>query len=310
MKPQLLILIPFAEHHLAQFASSFELVIALSPVERAAAIELHGATIRAVLSNGTTGLTATEMDRMPHLEFVSALGAGYENIDNNHARARSITVVNGAGTNADCVADHAFGLLLATVRKLPQTDLACRKGVWRDALPLVPTISLKRLGIVGFGHIGQKLARRAAGFDMEVAYYSRSQRPATAARYCDNLAALAEWSDFLIVATPGGPTTRHLINRPVLDALGPRGYLVNISRGSVVDTEALAAALKEGTLAGAALDVYESEPEPPQALLPLTNVVLTPHVASHSPEAIDASVNHFMLNAARHFAGEPVLTPV
>ncbi len=310
MKPALLILIPLADHHLAQIALSFDIVNAPGPTERAQAVASQGATIRAVLTNGTTGLTAAEMDRMPNLEFVSALGAGYENIDGGHARTRGITVVNGAGTNADCVADHAFGLLLATVRRLPQSDAACRAGVWRNALPLVPTVSGKRLGILGFGHIGQKLAHRAAGFDMEVGYHSRSPRPASPSRYFDSLAALAEWSDFLIVAAPGGQATHHLVDGPILDALGPQGYLVNISRGSVVDTAALAAALEAGTLAGAGLDVYESEPEPPQVLLPLSNVVLTPHVAAHSPEAIDASVAHFIENATRHFDGEPVLTPV
>ncbi len=310
MKPHLLILIPLPDHHLAKIAESFEVIVAVGPTKRAEAIESHGATIRAVLTNGVLGLTSAEMDRMPCLEFASALGAGYENIDRDHARARGITVCNGAGTNTDCVADHAFALLLAAVRRLPQSDSACRDGIWRDALPLTPTVSHKRLGIVGFGHIGQRIARRATGFDMEVAYHSRNPRSATAARYFDNLVALAEWSDFLVVVTPGGAATRHLINCTVLDALGPHGYLVNISRGSVVDTVALAAALKEGRIAGAGLDVYESEPEPPQALLPLTNLVLTPHVGGHSPESIDASVRNFISNATRHFAGEPVLTPV
>jgi D-3-phosphoglycerate dehydrogenase len=310
MKPRLLILIPLADHHVAEIAAAFEVVAAIGPAERTRMVESHGETIRAVLTNGTIGLTAAEMDRMPDLEFVSALGAGYENIDRERARALGITVVNGAGTNADSVADHAFGLLLATVRRLPRFDEACRNGIWRDALPLVPTVSGKRLGIVGFGHIGQRLARRAAGFDMAIGYHSRTPRANIAARHFDNLLALADWSDFLIIATPGGPATHHLINRPVLDALGPQGYLVNISRGSVVDTQALAAALTSGSLAGAGLDVYEGEPEPPQALVPLTNVVLTPHVAAHSSEAIDACVRHFISNAARHFSGEPVLTPI
>jgi lactate dehydrogenase-like 2-hydroxyacid dehydrogenase len=310
MKPRLLVIIPFSDHHLTQIAEFFEVVVAIDMAERTRAIDSHGKTIRAVLTNGTTGLTAAEMDRMPALEFVSALGAGYENIDRGHARSRGITVVNGAGTNADCVADHAFGLLIAAVRRLPSFDLACRNGIWRNALPLVPTVSGKRLGIVGLGHIGQKLARRASGFDMEVGYHNRNPRADTSAQYFESLLALAEWSDFLVVAPPGGPATRHLIDRVVLDALGPQGYLINISRGSVVDTEALAVALKAGTIAGAGLDVYEGEPEPPQALLSLSNVVLTPHVGAHSPEAIDAGVCHFLANAQRHFSGQPVLTPV
>jgi lactate dehydrogenase-like 2-hydroxyacid dehydrogenase len=310
MKPRLLVLIPLPEESGADIPAYFDVHYATDPAQRKQAIESHGDTIRAVLTNGATGLTAAEIDRLPALEFVSALGAGYENIAVAHARGRGIVVVNGAGTNDDCVADHAFALLLAAVRDVPQHDTACRSGVWRDALPLRPTVSGKRLGIVGFGNIGQKVARRAAGFDMEIGYHNRKPREAATSRYFDSLLALAQWSDYLVVATPGGPSTHHLIDRPVLEALGPRGFLVNVSRGSVVDTDALAAALSAGALAGAGLDVYEGEPHPPQALLHLRNVVLTPHIGGRSPEAIAASVRNFIANATRHFAGEAVLTPI
>jgi lactate dehydrogenase-like 2-hydroxyacid dehydrogenase len=310
MKPRLLVLISLSENSRADIAAHFDIHYAPDPAQRTQAIESHGATFRAVLTNGVTGLTAAEIDLLPALELISAFGAGYETIALEHARSRGIVVVNGAGTNDDCVADHAFALLLAAVRDVPQRDAACRRGVWRDALPLRPTVSGKRLGIVGFGKIGQKVARRAAGFDMEVGYHNRKPREGATSRYFDSLLALAQWSDYLVVATPGGPSTHHLINRSVLEALGPRGFLVNVSRGSVVDTDALAAALTAGTLAGAGLDVYESEPHPPQALVHLQNVVLTPHVGGHSPESIAASARNFIANATRYFAGEPVLTPV
>ncbi len=217
---------------------------------------------------------------------------------------------NGAGTNDDCVADHTLALLLAVVRDIAQRDRATRDGVWRDALPMRPTVSGKRLGIVGFGNIGGKVARRAAGFDIETGYHNRKPREGAAIRYFDSVAGLAQWCDYLVVATPGGAATHHLIDRAVLEALGPQGFLVNVSRGSVVDTAALADALTNGTIAGAGLDVYEGEPQPPQALLHLKNVVLTPHVAGTSPEALAASVQNFIDNATRHFAGEQVLTPI
>ncbi|WGS53457.1 2-hydroxyacid dehydrogenase [Paraburkholderia sp. D15] len=310
MKPSLLVLIPLKDASRASIDAEFDATHAPDAEHRAAAIDAHGATFRAVLTNGTTGLTAAEIDRMPQLELVSALGAGYENLAVDHARARGIVLVNGAGTNDHCVADHAFALLLAVVRDVPQLDQATRTGVWRDTLPMRPNVSGKRLGIVGLGNIGEKVARRGAGFDMEIGYHNRKPREGSPLRFFDSVTALAQWSDFLVVATPGGAGTRHLIDAGVLDALGPQGFVVNVSRGSVVDTAALARALSEGRIAGAGLDVYEGEPHPPEALLALHNVVLTPHVGGRSPEAIAASVDNFLNNARRHFAGEPVLTPI
>ncbi|WP_176040478.1 2-hydroxyacid dehydrogenase [Burkholderia stabilis] len=309
MKPELLVLIALRGDAHREIAASFDVRYAPTPEARERAIAAHGGAIRAVLTNGSTGLTAGEIDRLPQLTFVSALGAGYEHIDVAHAKARGITVVTGAGTNDDCVADHAFALLLAAVRGVVQLDAKTRAGVWRDGLPMPPNVSGKKLGIVGLGKIGEKCARRAAGFDIEIGYHNRTAKNVPY-RYFDRLDALAQWADFVIVATPGGAGTRHLIDRAVLDALGPGGFLVNVSRGSVVDTAALADALREKRIAGAGLDVYEGEPEPPRALTDLDNVVLTPHMGGWSPEALDRSVRQFLDNAARHFAGQPVLTPV
>jgi lactate dehydrogenase-like 2-hydroxyacid dehydrogenase len=309
-RPRLLVLIPLTDADRAALAERFEVHYAPDAGQRTAAIAQQGATVQALLTNGTTGLTADEIDAMPALKLAAALGAGYENIALDHARSRGIALCNGAGVNADCVADHAMALLLAAVRAVPQYDAACRAGIWRDALPMRPTLTGRCLGIVGYGHIGAKIAQRAVGFDMVIGYHNRAPREGVKARYFDSTLALAQWSDCLVIATPGGAQTRHLVDRAVLDALGPEGFLVNVSRGSVVDTAALGAALKEGTLGGAGLDVYEGEPEPPQALIALENIVLTPHVAGTSPDVRAATVRNFIDNATRCFAGEPLLTPL
>jgi len=310
MKPVLLVLISMSEPSLAELGARFELHHAPTAQQRADDIQTHGARIQAVLTNGTTGLRADEIDAMPRLSLACALGAGYENLALEHARARGIVLANGAGTNDDCVADHALALLLATVRAIPQLDQACRQGIWRDALPMRPQLARKRLGILGLGTIGRKIAQRGAAFDLDVGYHNRSPRAALPYRYFDSPEALAQWCDFFVVAAPGGAATKHLVDAPVLKAIGPAGFLINIARGSVVDTEALAHALRAGDLGGAGLDVYESEPLPPAALMDLPNVVLTPHIAGWSPESMQASFQCFLDNAELHFAGQPVRTPI
>jgi len=310
MKPTLLAITLLTNEHQAQIAQAFDLIYAPEPDQAADAIARGGARVQAVLTIGSIGLSAAQMDALPQLQLVCALGAGYENIDVAHARARGIAVANGAGTNDDCVADHAFGLLIATVRGIPRLDALTRQGVWRTTLPLPPNVSHKRLGILGLGTIGRKIAQRALGFEMEVGYHNRTPKGDVPHRYFDSLHALAAWCDVLVIATPGGPGTRHLVDAATLRALGPRGWLVNIARGSVVDTAALAEALRTNALAGAGLDVYESEPAPPAELVGLTNVVLTPHVAGWSPEAVQNSVDRFIANATRHFAGQPMVSPI
>ncbi len=310
MKPVLLALSFLSEEHCAQLSETFDLVYVPDAPQHQAAIAEHGSRVRVVLTIGSIGITPAQIDALPALTLICALGAGYENIAVAHAKARGIVVANGAGTNDDCVADHAFGLLIAAVRGIPKLDVATRQGVWRTALPLPPNVSHKRIGIIGLGTIGKKIAQRALGFDLQVGYHNRSERTDVPYRYFGDVKSLAEWADFLVVATPGGPGTQHLVNAPVLDALGPRGYVVNIARGSVIDTAALAQALREGRVAGAGLDVYESEPAPPAELLDLDTVVLTPHVGGWSPEAVQASVDRFVENARRHLAGEAPVSPV
>ncbi|MBS7777041.1 2-hydroxyacid dehydrogenase [Acidovorax sp. CCYZU-2555] len=313
MKPVLLALNHLSPAHLELLTRAFptlELVHQPDVAQWDASIAAVGERVQAVLTLGSTGLSAAHMQAMPGLTLVSALGVGYENIDVAHAHAQGIAVANGAGTNDECVADHAMGLMLASLRGIVRLDRLTREGVWRTALSLPPQLSHKRLGIVGLGTIGARIAQRAQGFDMEVGYHNRSPREGVAHRYFADLLALAQWSDVLLVATPGGAGTRHLVNAQVLDALGPNGHLVNIARGSVVDTAALAEAVRAGRIAGAGLDVYESEPLPPTELLDLDAVVLTPHVGGWSPEAVQASIDRFVANLRCHLEGRPLVSPV
>ena len=259
---------------------------------------------------GAIGLTAGQIDALPNLKLIYSMGAGYEKIDLDHARRRGVKVANGAGTNDSCVADHTLALVLASVRQLDYYGAQLRAGVWRTTLPLPAGITGKRLGVLGLGTIGRKIALRAQAFEMEVGYHNRSPKADAPWTYFDSLLALAEWADVLVVATPGGAGTLHLVDATVMRALGPQGHLVNIARGSVVDTAALAAAVREGRLAGAGLDVYESEPAPPAELLDLDAVVLTPHVGGWSPEAVQASVDRFIANMRCHLEGRPLVSPV
>lgn len=316
MKPLLLVLVYITEAHRALVSEHFELIYAPNEglgTDRSngtAQIAARGKDIRVVLTNGTNGLLPAEIDAMPRLEIICTLGVGYENVALQHACARGIRVVNAAGTNDDCVADHAMGILLAAIRRIPTLNRGVRHGMWRDDIPRPPHVSFKRMGIIGLGAIGKKIAKRALGFDMVIGYYSRTRRDETGYKFFEDVKSLASWCDFLVVAAPGGKETFHIVNADVLTALGPQGVIVNIARGSLVDTQAVADALRERRISAAALDVYESEPKPPTVLLEFDNAVLTPHVGGISPEAIQASVQRFIDNATRHFAGQPLLTPV
>ena len=307
----LLLLVAIADEHKALLLDRFRVIEATTPAARAAAIADHADEIELVLTNGATGFRADEIAACPNLRLLAAQGAGYENLDLAAARARGVLVCNGAGTNDDCVADHTMALLLASIRALPQQGAALRAGVWRDALPLYPHFTGRRLGVLGFGAIGRKLAQRAAAFGMAIGYHNRRPREdAGEARYFDGVMGLATWADDLVVATPGGAATKHIVNAEVLAALGTGGHVVNIARGSCVDTAALAAALAAGRIGGAALDVYDSEPRPPAELLAFDNVILTPHVAGWSPQAIRATVVNFIANVDALQRGEPLRTPI
>lgn len=292
-------------------AAGFAPIFALTAPERAAAVKAGGDSMRAVLTHGSAGFTADEIAQLPRLEIICVLGAGHENVDKDAARARGIVVTHGPGTNDATVADHALALILAVVRDVAALDAGVRTSGWPKGRITRPMVTGKKLGILGLGTIGAQIARRGAGgFDMEIGYCNRRPISASSYQYFATPEALAAWCDILVVAMPGGQATRGLVNAAVLDALGPQGFLVNIARGSIVDTDALVAALRDGRIAGAGLDVVDGEPEVPADLLAVPNLTITPHTAGRSPESITAMVGLVIRNLNAHFAGEPVLTPI
>lgn len=310
MKQDVLLAIDIAPRSRALLEAAYEVHYATTPEARAEVARQYGGRIRAIMTNGTTILPAALINALPELGIICAQGVGYEGIDLAAARARGILVTHGPGTNAVSVADHAMALLLAMLRDLPNNDAMVRAGRWRDGRTMRPAASGRRLGLLGLGQIGALIARRAAAFDMPIAYHTRTPRPDSGLNHMPSVMQLAEWADILMVAVPGGAGTRHMVDARVLAALGPEGFLVNIGRGSVVDTAALVEALQTNALAGAALDVIDGEPEVPQALRDLRNVVLTPHMAGRSPESVNATITLVLSNLEAFFAGRPVLTPV
>jgi len=276
-----------------------------------AALEALAPHARAFIAKGETIFTGEMMARLPKLELVSVYGVGYDGIDVAAARARGIAVTHTPGVLTDDVADLAIALMLAVSRRLIPADRHVRTQAWaKGPLPLNNKVSGARLGMVGLGRVGQAIAKRAQAFDMNIAYTERAQQAGSPYAFYPTLEALAREVDFLIVAAFGGPTTRGLIDRKVLDALGPDGYLINVARGSVIDEPALVAALQEKRIAGAGLDVFVNEPHVPAALFAMDNVVLTPHIASGTVQTRKAMADLACANLAAHFAGKPLLTPV
>ncbi len=251
------------------------------------------------------------LDRLPALQIVASFGVGYDNVDAAAAAARGVVVTNTPGVLDDEVADLAIGLLLATLRRIPQADRFVRDGRWSDgAFPLSPTLRGRRIGILGLGAIGKAIARRLDAFGVSIGYHGRSRQAGVEYAYHDTPVALAAASDVVIAVVPGGAGTRHLVDADVLSALGPDGVLINVSRGSVVDEDALVRALQDGTIGGAGLDVFEHEPNVPDALLAMPNVVLLPHIGSAS-QATRAAMGRLVVdNLAAWFDHGRALTPV
>ncbi|WP_076997371.1 2-hydroxyacid dehydrogenase [Variovorax sp. KK3] len=267
--------------------------------------------IRGVVANGEAKVPLALMDQLPALEVISVFGVGYDGVDVPAAHERKVPVTNTPEVLNDDVADLAIGLLLSIARRIPQADRFVRDGQWpQGPFPLNRKVSGARLGLVGIGRIGQAIAKRARAFGMSIAYTARSPREGVDGTYHADPVALAAAVDFLVVITPGGAGTRGLIDARVLEALGPQGYLVNVARGSVVDEPALVEALQKGTIAGAALDVFAAEPQVPEALWAMPNVVLTPHMASGTRQTREAMAQLTFDNLRAHFAGKPLLTPV
>jgi lactate dehydrogenase-like 2-hydroxyacid dehydrogenase len=300
---------PFVEPQLDEHFSVHKLHTA---PDRDAFLTEVGPRIRAIVTFGAVPVNAPLMQRFPKLEIVSNFGVGYDSVDAKWAGEHGIIVTNTPGVLDEEVADTAIGLLINTVRQLPQAERYLRAGKWLEKpFPLtVSTLRNRTIGIVGMGRIGKAIARRIEAMGLPIVYHSRRPAPDVAYRHYPDLVAMARDVDVLILIVPGGPETKHMVNREVLEALGPDGVLINMARGSVVDEQALIAALREKKILSAGLDVFADEPRVPKELIEMEHVVLLPHVGSASVETRRAMGQLVVDNLKSWAAGKGPLTPV
>lgn len=312
MKPFLLQTVPFiSAEGRERLTTGFEVHPLPREADRPRFLKEYGERYVGLVTAGGFGADAALMDTLPNLRVIASRGVGFDTIDIAHANRRGIAVSNTPDVLSDCVADLAFGAALAIGRRFCEADRFVRRGDWAHGrLPMATRVSGKRLGILGLGAIGRVVAKRAAGFAMPIAYHNRRPVSDVPYRYEESPASLAEWADFLVVTVTGGPETRHLVSRAVLEALGPEGYLVNVSRGSVVDQEALVEMLQTRRIAGAALDVFEKEPHVPAALTALDNVILFPHMSSSTNETFAVMEGLVVDNLRNFFTHGTLVTPV
>jgi lactate dehydrogenase-like 2-hydroxyacid dehydrogenase len=286
----------------------FETRADLDRVSPAVAAKIRGAAV----TYSTVRCDGGVMAMFPKLEIVSSFGVGYDHVDANHAREYDIVVTNTPDVLTEEVADVAMGLLIATLREFIKADRYLRSGLWTTQQYPLSAGSLRdrKVGIVGMGRIGQAIGRRLEASLVPVVYHSRNPVSSVSYKHYPDLIEMAKAVDTLVVIVPGGPATAKMINADVLKALGPRGVIVNVARGSVVDEGALIAALKSGTILAAGLDVFAKEPAVPEELKAMQNVVLLPHIGSASVVTRNAMDQLVVDNLKAWFAGKPPLTPI
>ncbi|ULH14230.1 2-hydroxyacid dehydrogenase (plasmid) [Deinococcus sp. KNUC1210] len=311
-RPELLIVAPMTPFVMQALEHDYTTHRLWEQADRAAYLREHGAGIRGVATNGGVGLKPEIMAALPALEMVAIYGVGLDAIDLNEAARRGLSVSTTPDVLTNDVADQGLALLLAAARRISYGDRYVRAGQWAQhgEMPLTTRLGGKRAGIVGLGRVGQALARRLLALDMQVLYTDRAELPGLPYQFFPDILSLAREVDVLIVAAAGGEGTRKLVDAGVLAALGSDGLLINISRGTIVDEEALVAALQRGELGGAGLDVFAAEPTVPPALLEMDNVVLAPHAASGTRESRHEMGELVLANLKAHFAGQTLPTPV
>lgn len=307
MKPEIL-LTARSEQIEQRLKRNFELHFLSDYAHRTECLAAIGSEISGIFYANTGGrIGESVFDRMPKLEIVSVVSTGVDHVNVVAANDRGIVVTNAPGVHSSDVAEFAMGLLIGIGRNMGGGVYHVRSGEWQERqIPPTRRLSGRPLGILGLGSIGMEVARRAEAFNMPVYYHNRSFRIDAPYTYVDSLLELARRVDFLIVAAPGGEQTHHLVNREVLDALGPEGILVNVGRGSVVDTEAMIGALGDGTLGAAAIDVIEGEPAVPSAMFMVPNLLITPHMASRTTDSLVCAYHLAADNLEAHFAGKRV----
>lgn len=311
MKEKIVMLDQLQPQFEKKLAQEFDVVFLREQPDPEKYLRENGSLFTGLVTNARIGVNADIVDQLPNLKVVSSLGVGFDQLDENALRPRYIQVGYTPDVLNDCVADTAMGLLLDCSRQLSAADRFVRAGKWpQGAYPVQRQVTGKRLGILGLGRIGMAIADRASAFKMQIAYHNRNPRQGCDFTYMDSLASLAQWSDYLIVAVTGGGATEGLVNAKVLEALGETGYIINISRGSVIDELALLQALKENRIAGAGLDVYVNEPHVPAGFMDLDNVVLLPHVGSATYETRQAMADLVLQNLRSFYQNGQVQTPV
>jgi hydroxypyruvate reductase len=309
--PEILIVESMMPETEAQLEAAYHVHRLYNATDRAAVLKEAGPVVRGIATGGRLGASGDIIDALPKLEIIAINGVGTDAVDLERARARGIHVTTTPDVLTEDVADLALGLMIAASRRICAGDRFVRAGRWPSAhMGLSASVHGKRLGIFGLGHIGRAVARRAEAFGMPIAYTERHKVADCAYRFVPDLVGLARDSDFLVLAASATAETHNIVNRAIMDALGPTGILINVSRGSVVDEDALVAALAAKRLGGAGLDVFAHEPNAPEALWSMDNVVLMPHQASATIETRRAMADLVLGNLAAHFAGRQLLTPV
>jgi lactate dehydrogenase-like 2-hydroxyacid dehydrogenase len=313
-RPVILIGFHFTKTTLAMLAERYEIAGQMDKPTPAHIPPGVADKVQAIVSTGSVGLSEPLIEALPRLSLFHCYGTGYERVNLAAARKRGIMITHGAEANAPDVAEMAVGILLASTRRIARADRMIRRGEWTKRIPnrFGPIAGLTggKLGILGLGSIGMEFAKRIRGFDVEIGYCNRNPRSDVEFRYFPNVIELATWCDYLIVALRSDASNRHIIDMDVLKALGPRGHVLNISRGWAVNEADLAEALRTNVIEGAALDVYDEEPYEGTELLGLENLVMTPHFGGGTEHAQRRMTALAKQNLDNHFAGNPVVSPV
>jgi len=310
-KPDLLVVCHTAPFLLHDLAAEYTLHNYFLAEDRDALLDEVGGRIRAMLAGGMQGPDAALIARLPKLEIIASNSVGYDATDVAAANARGVVVTHTPDVLTDDVADLGMAFIIMAPRRIGESERFLRAGKWpQGRMDLGTNLRGKKLGVLGLGRVGSALARRAQGFGLDIGFYDIVPKNDTPYRVYGSLMEMAADVDILFVSCQGGESTRRLVNADVLDALGPKGFLVNVARGTIVDQEALVAAVKEKRIAGAAVDVFEDEPNAPEELFEVENIVMTPHIASSTAETRRAMADLVLENLRLHFAGKPVKTPV
>lgn len=311
-KPTILALCALQSKEMTELGNRFNVIHLYNERDPETTLNTVKGDVQGIIATFVNPVRANLIEACSNLEIISLFSIGFDNVDFDATSKREIIVTNTPDVVTADTADTAMGLMINVSRRYVELDAFTRVGRWQSGQkkPLGTSLTNKKVGIIGLGNIGQAISKRCLGFDMEISYFGRSKKSQFDYTYYDNLIKMAGDVDYLISVVPGGPDTHHMVNTDVLMALGKDGFFINVARGSVVDQDALVYALQNDMIAGAGLDVYASEPNVPDELKTMDNVVLLPHVGAATKETFSAMGQLVIENLSLHFDGKPVKTPV